>query len=722
MFGWTSWELLARARQAARARDWPAASQAYAAYLRRRPKRASAWVQLGHAYKEQRDFAGARKAYQWALALDAKNADNWLQLGHILKLQGERAAAIDAYASAAELEPQLAPAAEELIAMGERDRVPEACFIHQQEGPRGSPAQTELDATMGDALDEARRPGSFPPSRYNAYRQQLSVPKPPWRVDSGDLIEVLLDGRDAVSADVRATLSSLLDQVHEQWRATVLVPAAMLDHSVASLAQLDERILFVGGKRPEGSDVAGGLQLLLSAGVVLDRQALGWFAFVARRTGCVAAYCDHDRSVDTWHGGRSFEAPSFQPMCDPIWFAEAGAESAPAVVLIDGVRLNWPHDNASAAARRQLLLAAAGMGGVAHLPLLLASIKALPPEAETALPDPVSDTAPSSLPAPQILSAPRSEMRRPDRIQVIIQTRDESQLLDVCVSSLRKRATRPDLLDISIVDNRSVQPATRRLLDRMRGENVQVSALDAPFNWSHANNLAAAGGEAPLLLFLNNDTEMLSDGWDKALRKALAEPDVGIVGALLLYPDRTIQHAGMIFGMGAGGPVHEGVGRSGADAGPAGRWSTPRSASAVTGAFLAMRRDAFDQIGRFDAVGLSIAFNDVDICLRVRAAGLRVLQTPEISLIHYESKTRGMNVTRSRIAWDLEELALLRRRWGTALFSDPGYNPHWTRYGQPFDGYRFPSLREVVRHIDRSAKSQPWNPSAGDDARDLVWW
>jgi O-antigen biosynthesis protein len=174
----------------------------------------------------------------------------------------------------------------------------------------------------------------------------------------------------------------------------------------------------------------------------------------------------------------------------------------------------------------------------------------------------------------------------------------------------------------------------------------------------------------------------------------------------------------MVFGMGTGGPMHEGVGAPVTDPGPAGRWHRARSAVAVTGALMAMRRTVFEHIGGFDT-RLSVAFNDVDMCLRSRAAGLRVIQSPVIRAIHYESKTRGANTTCPQVAWDLEELTTLHERWGDALFVDPGYNPHWTRYGRPFDAYRLPGLYEIVRHIDFSGSDGPWRPVP---AATESWW
>uniref|UniRef100_UPI0015753C86 glycosyltransferase n=1 Tax=Sphingomonas bacterium TaxID=1895847 RepID=UPI0015753C86 len=556
----------------------------------------------------------------------------------------------------------------ELVEMGARDRLP-----------------------GGAGGDEA--------ARYQAFRRQLAIPPSPPVNDGRPEIAVLVTAAHAGPAEVRATLGSLLDQANPGWTAVVHGPATLRDHPVASLAAIDCRIAFVDADATLPDASASPLLLLVAAGTVLDRHALGWFAFAAARTGSVAIYCDHDAHIDDWRHGRTFEAPVFQPTFDPDWFDQPS--DRPAAMLVDQRRIAMTQADADPCA---LLHAAAAVGPVAHLPLLLASWK------RTASPG--NAARPSMISASLALAPDRTDPTRPaERIQVVIQTRDEAAMLRVAVGSLRARAAVPDALDIVIVDNRSAQPRTHALLRgyRRRGTGT-VLPFDEPFNWARANNLAVEGGTAPLLLFLNNDTQMLSDGWDDTLRAMLAEPDIGAVGAMLLYPDRSVQHAGMIFGMGTGGPVHEGIGHDERDAGPAGRWRRRRSAVAVTGAFMGMRRDVFEAAGGFEALNFAIAFNDVDLCLRVRAAGRRIAMTPRIVAIHHESKTRGLNHTPERVAWDMEELRLLHDRWGEALFHDPAYNPHWARIGQPFDGYRTPPLIEVVDHLDRSARARPWMP------------
>ncbi|MBW6526765.1 glycosyltransferase [Sphingomonas sp. RHCKR7] len=682
------WRAAARGR--ARALDWAAAAAAWEHYLDRRPEDAAAWEQYGHAAKEAGSIADAAAAYARAVALTPEAAETWWHLHDARARLGDRVGAIEACARVAELDPGFALARARLAALGARDRAP----------PMAS-----------DDMPEA----VVAPGRYDSWRRGLVIAGPPHHVRRDGEVTVLVDARAALPVSVRATLAALLDQTDPRWRAIVHGAPALCAHPVASLAQLDPRVRFDAA---DAAWPAPGATLLLTAGTVPDREALAWFAYAAAHTGCAAAYGDHDHHVDDWRAGRGFARPVFQPDADPEWFADPMV--APALLYLDRARVplrGWDGLDVAAIAR-----AVAVNGSMAHLPLLLSSRKELAPQAEQAPPDPSPIAPPAALPASPATSASAPPIAgvSDERLHVIIQTRDEAAMLRAAIDSLRQHAARADLLDITVVDNRSREPATRRLLDDWARRGIAaVLPLDAPFNWSHANNLAVAAGAAPLLLFLNNDTEMLTPGWDALLRDALAAPGVGAVGAALFYPDMTLQHAGIVMGIGGGGPIHEGVGRDAA-LGPNDRWRRRRAAAAVTGAFLATRRDLFDSVGGFDATRYAIAFNDVDLCLRIRAAGRRVVVASDIRLLHHESKTRGINVTRSQVAWDLDELGDLHARWGAALFHDPGYNPHWTRDGHPFDGYRYPSRTEILRHIDRAARALPWAPVARED--EPYWW
>ena len=219
-------------------------------------------------------------------------------------------------------------------------------------------------------------------------------------------------------------------------------------------------------------------------------------------------------------------------------------------------------------------------------------------------------------------------------------------------------------------------------------------------------------GSAPHLLFLNNDVEMASAGWDTALREGLATAGVGALGALLLYPDGTIQHGGVVFGVGEGGPLHEGIGHLPDPGGPCARWRHPRMAAAVTGAWLAVSRALFNDVGGFEE-RLPVGYNDIDFCLRVRAAGKAVVQASHIVAIHRESATRGIVMSLEAQARDEAEWAWMRARWGAALTLDPACNPHWSRKGRPFNGLATPSDAAVARWVAASAQAWPWGVGDG---------
>ncbi len=702
---WSSFSQLSAARKAARTGDWHAAATHYETFLARRSRNPAAWVQLGHARKALNEIEPAIAAYDRAIALAPGVPDTLVQKAGSLRRIGKRAEAIECCARALEIDPAFAPAIDELLSLGARDRLPGGI----------SQASAEQLAAMPwmPATADRQRGDVYAPSRYEQFRRELKILAPPPIPDplpgnATGTIAVIINGRNAIPADVRATLLGLLDQTDADWHATVFASKAVRDHSVASLAAIDARIRFVADDALLAPFSSGGLALLLHAGTVIDRNAVAWFRYGFQRTGCGAAYCDHDAGVDDWRTGRRHDNPMFQPVYDPIWFADP--ENTPAVVMVDARQSMlpeiWADDTLGSA-----LATAGATGGVAHLPLLLATVRHMAPQAASALPN--SADGPDDKAGARVRRGPPQpapDPRLPQRIHVIVQTRDQHAMLRKAIDSLRRKAAHHELLDITIVDNRSHEAETLSLLKAMRRDgHAMTLPHDEPFNWSRANNLAAANGTAPILLFANNDIEMLSNNWDVSLRRALSLPGTGAVGATLLYPDRTIQHAGMIMGMANGGPVHEGIGHAGTAPGAMGRHTKERAAAAATGAFLAITRSRFDEIGGFDATGLSIAFNDVDLCLKVRRAGLLVVQTPHIQLIHYESQSRGMNTTRSQVAWDLDELGTLYQRWGDALFDDPAYNPHWTRIGQPFDGYRFPGLLEITRHVERSARQKPWS-------------
>jgi GT2 family glycosyltransferase len=363
--------------------------------------------------------------------------------------------------------------------------------------------------------------------------------------------------------------------------------------------------------------------------------------------------------------------------------------------------------------------ALAQAGPIGHIPRLLVSQQAGEPPAEDAAAGPaLVEALRPLLRHPWLLPGTDAAPDAESRISVIVPTRNGGALVEACLGSLLEKAAAPDLLELLVIDNGSDQEETLAILAERERAGARVLRLPEPFNWSRLNNQAARAAGGRLLLFLNDDTRMLTAGWDAALRRLLAAPEAGAVGARLVYEDLTIQHAGVVFGM-EGLAGHEGVGAAMEEGGPGGRWQALRQVGGVTGAFLACRRDDFTRLGGFDEHAFGVTFNDVDFCLRLRAAGLAVLYEPRIALVHYESKSRGIDdldpAKQERAAFERQRLV---ERWGAGILLDPGFNPHWSRWTRPFAAIREPSATEIAAHLAASAAADPWNPLLRSGAAD----
>ncbi len=269
------------------------------------------------------------------------------------------------------------------------------------------------------------------------------------------------------------------------------------------------------------------------------------------------------------------------------------------------------------------------------------------------------------------------------QVAIIIPTKDKVSVLSRCVDSILSRSTF-DRYHIYIVDNGSIEPATRAYYTSL-DEQKQVTILhyDAPFNFSRINNFAVRGTTEEVLLFLNNDTEVISCDWLEEMLGYAMRADVGAVGALLYYPNDTVQHGGMIMGIGGvAGHSHKYFQRR--EYGYFGRLKVVQNLSGVTAACLMTRRSVFEQVGGFEEK-LSHAFNDVDLCLKMREQGYLVVYTPFAELYHHESVSRGYETTPEKKERFHQEWAFCDDRWGELLRAgDPYYSPHLTLVREDF--------------------------------------
>jgi GT2 family glycosyltransferase len=285
----------------------------------------------------------------------------------------------------------------------------------------------------------------------------------------------------------------------------------------------------------------------------------------------------------------------------------------------------------------------------------------------------------------------------PPLVSVIVPTRDRAALLAACAEGVLERTDYP-AIEFLIVDNGSTEAATHALFSRLRSDpRVRILPAPGPFNYSALNNHAAAEARGEVLLLLNNDIEVMADDWLRELVSHAVRPDVGAVGAKLLYTDGTLQHGGVITGVG-GAADHYRLGVAREDTGYFGSLAMVREVAAATGACLALRRSVFEAVGGLDEANLAVAFNDVDFCLRIRAAGWRILWTPFAELYHLESASRGQDLTAEKAQRFARELGYLRRHWGKVLMRDPFYNPNLELDGAA------DALAAVPRH------QPPWAP------------
>ena len=273
----------------------------------------------------------------------------------------------------------------------------------------------------------------------------------------------------------------------------------------------------------------------------------------------------------------------------------------------------------------------------------------------------------------------RYQIQEPKLVSIIIPTRDLASTLDVCLKSIFSRTTYPNY-EVIVIDNGSVESETARCLTRwqeIEPERFKCYGYDVPFNYSQINNYGAEKATGDYLLFLNNDTEVITPDWIEAMVEQAQRPSIGAVGALLLYPDDTIQHAGVVLGIGGvAGHSHKNLPAN--QPGYISQAVSTNNYSAITGACLMCRQEVFQEINGFNEE-LAVAFNDVDLCLKIIERGYRNIYLAHVILYHYESKSRGQENTPTKQARFAKEVNYMRQKWSSICDRDPCYSIHLTK-------------------------------------------
>jgi GT2 family glycosyltransferase len=291
------------------------------------------------------------------------------------------------------------------------------------------------------------------------------------------------------------------------------------------------------------------------------------------------------------------------------------------------------------------------------------------------------------------------------RVSLIVPTRDRIELLRPCIEGLLHRTLYPNL-DIIIIDNESRDPATLAFFDELTNEDrVRVRHVEGGFNFSALNNRAAALATGELIGLVNNDIDVIDPGWLEEMVGQALQPGVGVVGAKLYYSDDTIQHAGVVLGVGGvAGHSHRKFPR--AAAGYRGRLHLVHDVSCVTAACMLVWKRVYDEVGGLDEIAFKVALNDVDLCLKIRAAGYRLVWTPYAELYHRESASRGSDLSSAHIERFSREVANIKERWGDVLEHDPFYSPNLSLSDENFT-LAFPPRVEKPWRAYRGGTGRP---------------
>ena len=268
------------------------------------------------------------------------------------------------------------------------------------------------------------------------------------------------------------------------------------------------------------------------------------------------------------------------------------------------------------------------------------------------------------------------EFEREPLVSVIIPTKDYADVTEKCLKSVFEKTTYKNF-EVVLVNNRSIEEKTFELFERYKNKysNFRVIDADMEFNYSRINNYAVKQAKGKVIILLNNDTEIITPEWMTWMVGYAIQKHVGAVGAKLLYPDGTIQHGGVILGLG-GVAGHAYIGKSRDELGAYGRLRVPYDYGAVTAACLCVEKKKFEQVGGLEEKGLKVAFNDIDFNMKLLDKGYHNVFLPMVEIYHYESKSRGMDTSPKKRERFEKEVKFMQKKWGKKLFCDKCYNPN----------------------------------------------
>jgi ADP-heptose:LPS heptosyltransferase/GT2 family glycosyltransferase len=474
--------------------------------------------------------------------------------------------------------------------------------------------------------------------------------------------------------DVRTTLLSLKAQVYANWRLALLWEAPASDQLTTELGVLGDKCRFVGDFSPGDMPDDTSFLTVLTPGTELGCDAFHEMALVTVAHRDADFLYSDERRLNPGTG--EIEA-FFKPQWSPDLLLSTNYVGQLWCARVDLVhRALAATENPLLQGSYELVLRLTEAAKtIRHVPSVLCE---RPPgnfgdaaQDRLALDRAIRRRGIAASVLPGIVGGTyrlKRELLADGLVSIIIPTRAAQGMIERCIDTIRSR-TRHRNFEIVCIEN--IPPEDAHWRDWLGAYADRVISTEEPFNWSRFNNRAVAAARGAFLLFLNDDTEIVDPDWLTVLLEHAQRPEIGVVGPLLLYPDRRIQHAGMFLAaMGQG--RHAFRHAEDDDPGYFGLALTERNVMAVTGACLMIRRETFDRLGGFDEAR-DIVNNDLDFCLRVWQAGLHTVYTPHTRLVHYEA------ISRADIADDFDAAAFATKWRDIFLAGDPFFSPHLSK-------------------------------------------
>lgn len=495
----------------------------------------------------------------------------------------------------------------------------------------------------------------------------IDCPRADW--NASPAMQLVMQLRPARLEQLKATLASLREQIYPRWTLHAVrtgeTPASLLAGYREEMAA-DPRLREAAKDADFFSNAGGGggrdFVAIIELGDLIPNYAFAVIAETAMRAPnlCIV-YGDEDALA----ADGKLHSPVFKPAWSPIFFA-----ARPYLGRLTCIRYRTLAEcgvrTAGELIRDEIpvlkrLAASAATAEVHHTRRVLYR-RRREVRQEPGVADAPARIATSNLAASKSLP----------EVTIIVPTRDRAKLLAQCMKGVREKTDYP-AFDVIIVDNGSVQADARALLQEL-GRQPRVKVLSRPgkFNFSALCNDGARSAKTPILVFLNNDIVIFAPAWLRALVRWAMRPEVGIVGAKLLFPDNTIEHAGVVLGHG-GIAGHIYPWQAASEPGHLHELTVPHEVAAVTGACIAIQREKFEAVGGFDAENLPVDLNDIDLCLRVAERGWKTVWTPEAVLYHLQSASRGFQLKPSKVYQ--KERDYFQRRWAQAIRDDPFFHP-----------------------------------------------